>query len=172
MKKRKEMTDEQKAALVERLAKARAAKGTPQYKGVHQSVLDLPEEDPHSYKSIKRWIKTNKDLASSLSRDWRFNKTKGALAKSEMHKGYVRHLEYYLKHGDWISNWDGEYMEGRTKWKCVAMAYHPSGRPKRSIGVWYPDYMCEWTKELDIEERKMWGEYEEPKNTRRSKKKR
>ena len=87
MKKRKEMTDEQKAALVERLAKARAAKGTPQYKGVHQSVLDLPEEDPHSYKSIKRWIKTNKDLASSLSRDWRFNKTKGALAKSEMHKG-------------------------------------------------------------------------------------
>ena len=27
------------------------------------------------------------------------------------HQGYIRHCEYYLKHGDWIDDFYGEYQE-------------------------------------------------------------
>ena len=37
------------------------------------------------------------------------------------------------------------------------MAYYPDGRPKREIGVWYPDVRDVWTPELDNEERVAWG---------------
>ena len=37
------------------------------------------------------------------------------------------------------------------------MAYYPDGRPKREMGVWYPDVREEWTPELDNEERAAYG---------------
>ena len=27
--------------------------------------------------------------------------------------------------------------------------YHPDGTPKRSVGHWYPDIGCEWTREME-----------------------
>ena len=44
-------------------------------------------------------------------------------------------------------------MESRTKFKCISMAYYSDGRPKRSLGVWYPDVLKEWTIEDDDMER-------------------
>ena len=66
-KKRKPMTEEQKKAASERLAKARATKlaKNPDYgnAGVHSSVRELiPEHTLHPEK-VKNWIKTQKDLA-------------------------------------------------------------------------------------------------------------
>jgi hypothetical protein len=37
------------------------------------------------------------------------------------------------------------------------MAYYPNGRPKREVGVWYPDVRMEWTRELDAEEAANYG---------------
>ena len=40
---------------------------------------------------------------------------------------------------------------------CLAMAYYPNGKPKREMGVWYPDVRDEWTPELENEERLAYG---------------
>ena len=39
------------------------------------------------------------------------------------HSAYIRHCEWYLKHGDWIDDRYGEYQEKRMGWKVVV----PSG---------------------------------------------
>ena len=39
---------------------------------------------------------------------------KGAIAKYWSHQGYVRHCEYYLKHGDWVDDFYGEYQERQS----------------------------------------------------------
>ena len=49
-KKRKPMTEEQRQAAAERLAKAREAKGPAQYKNIHPDVVALPDEH---YLSLK-----------------------------------------------------------------------------------------------------------------------
>ena len=33
--------------------------------------------------------------------------------------------------------------------KCIAMAYNPDGTPKRTVGVFYPDLLAVWTKEME-----------------------
>ena len=64
-KKRKPMTEEQKVAAAERLAKAREAKGTPKHKNIHPSILAKPDDHFISLKKVRQWIKTQKGIASS-----------------------------------------------------------------------------------------------------------
>ena len=52
-KKRKPMTEEQRAAAIERLSKARAARGITGTKNVHPDVLALPEDHPLAYAKVK-----------------------------------------------------------------------------------------------------------------------
>lgn len=151
------MTDEQKEAARDRLAKARESKGPAQYKNIHPRVLALPDDDTFSMKNVKVWIKEAGSHASSLSKSWRWNKTKGTLAQSMMWKGYVRNLKYYLEDGDYIDDYYGPNMEHRVKWKCVAMAYHPSGQPKRNLNTFYPDQGITWTKGMQEWEDEEWG---------------
>ena len=42
----------------------------------------------------------------------------------------------------------GEDEEKKTQWKCVAMAYHADGTPKRTKGVYYPDINAVWVSDL------------------------
>ena len=65
-KKRKPMTEEQKAAAIERLAKARAARGITGTKNVHPDVLALPDDHPLAYAKVKEWLKYNQDLLKSI----------------------------------------------------------------------------------------------------------
>jgi len=117
-KKRKPMTEEQKVAAAERLAKAREAKGVAQYKSVHPSVIALPDINPLSYKNVRLWIKSNRDRAREYKRESNRN-VKGALAKYADCDGYVRQMQHYLKHGDWIGNFYGEHQEGTIRWKTI-----------------------------------------------------
>lgn len=152
VRKKRELTEEQKAAAIERLAKARAAKGPAQYKDIHPDVLALDEDDTFSMKNVRLWMKEAKARSASLNKDHRWNKVKGALSESLRLKGYVRHCEHYLKHGDWVSDYYGPNMEYKTVWKCVAMAYYPWGQPKRTKGVWYPDLgMAATQEQIDFE---------------------
>lgn len=151
-KRRKPMSDEQKAAAAERLAKAREKRlkeNPPEYKSIHPDVLARPDTDPWNHKTVKKWIKTQKELAASEKRNVRQN-VKGALAKLKSHEGYIRNLETYLRTGTWIDMFWGEYQEKKVKQVCLVMAYHPDGTPKRSVGVWYPD-VGEWTREMEEE---------------------
>ena len=115
-RKRKPMTPEQKAAAIERLAKAREAKGPAQHQNICPEVLAKPDDHPLSRKNVVSWIKTQKSLASAEKGNMRRN-VKGAIAKYWSHTGYVRHCEYYLKHGDWVDDFYGEYQERRIKWR-------------------------------------------------------
>ena len=121
-RRRKPMTPEQKAAAIERLAKAREAKGPAQHQNIHPEVLARPDDHFLSLKNVRQWIKSNKEQLSSLRGEVRRD-VKGAKSKFHSIEGYIRHMQHYLKHGDWIDNAYGEYQEKSVKW----MTIKPSG---------------------------------------------
>ena len=64
-----------------------------------------------------------KEIEGNSERNNMRRKVDGAIAKCADHSAYIRHCEWYLKHGDWIDDRDGEYQEKRMGWKVVV----PSG---------------------------------------------
>ena len=170
-KKRKPMTEEQKQAAAARLEKAREARAAknPDYgqSGIHESLRNLPEDHPAHPKKVKQWIKTQKELASSERRAVKQG-MKGAYSRQCTHEGYVRNLVKYLRDGDYVDDFYGEYMEHKIRWKCVAMAYYPDGTPKRSVGVWYPD-IGTYTQEMYDEDNSIVREPPKKKRKRRKK---
>ena len=84
-KPRKPMTEEQRAAASERLAKAREARAAknPNYgkSGVHESLRDLPDDHQLSPKRVKEWIKVQQDYAKSERAAVR-QKVKGCRSKT------------------------------------------------------------------------------------------
>ena len=151
-RKRKPMTEEQRAAAAERLKLARekrAKSNPPQYKNVHPDVLAKPEDDALSFQKVREWIKTNREKLPAIRQQVRSNQ-KGAIAQEAMIKGYIAHMEAYLKNGDWVSDFYGANMEKRMIRTCVAMAYDEDGNPKREKGVYYPDLGIVWGMEDDI----------------------
>ena len=93
-KKRKPMTPEQKVAAAERLAKARAARKPAKNESIHHSVLALDDDNVLSAKNVKSWIKSQRDLMSSLRYEVRKD-VKGAKAKYHSAEGYIRLLKHY-----------------------------------------------------------------------------
>ena len=149
---RKKLSEERKQELRDQLSAARKKKTPAEYKNVHRNVLAKPDDDPLSLKSIKKAIKHNKEKASSFLTN---SRRRGASPKQSIAdkinadgaKAYIRMMEHYLRTGDWISDFMGDDEEKKTQWKCVAMAYHEDGTPKRTKGVWYPDIQTVWTSE-------------------------
>jgi len=149
---RKQLSEERKQELRDQLTKARKKKAPAEYKNIHPSVLQRPDDDSLSVKSIKKWIKHNKEKASAYLAN---SRRRGASPKqaitdkinSENVKAYIRNMEHYLKSGDWISDFMGDNEEKKTQWKCIAMAYHADGTPKRTKGVYYPDINAVWVSE-------------------------
>lgn len=155
MAKRK-MTEQQRQAAIERLAKARAAKAPAQYKNIHQSVLDLDPDHWRSMHKVKEWIKNAKSRAQTEHQSHRMG-DKGALSRVMTWKAYANDLDNYLKTGDYTSDFSGMNMESRVQRRCVAMAYYPNGKPKRDIGTWYPDVCATWTPDMENDEREQFG---------------
>lgn len=152
-KRRKPMSPEQKAAAAERLALAREKRlkeNPPEYKSIHPSVLEKGDDDPLAHKKVKQWIKTQKSMLGPERSAVRAKVT-GSIAKVAKIEGYIRNMETYLKTGVWLDMFYGEYQQSKIKYKCLVMAYHPDGTPKRQVGVWYPDIQCEWTQEMEEE---------------------
>ena len=154
-KKRKPMSEEQRAAASERLAKAREkrAAANPDYgmSGIHPSVRDLPDAHHLHPSKVKQWIKTQKDLMSSERAAVRQN-VKGAIARLASHEGYVRDMQRYLRDGDWIGDYYGEYEEHKIGRRCIAQAYYwygpKKGEPKFDVGTYYPLLGAVYTKEM------------------------
>jgi len=128
VKKKRKMTEEQRAAAIERLAKARekrmANAGPPQ--NVHPDVYALPDEHSFSVKNVRKWIKTQKDLLSEARRAERA-KVKGAIAEVASIQAYIRHCEWYLRNGDWIDDFYGEHQESKIRWTTLVPAYDEDG---------------------------------------------
>ena len=146
---RKQLTEKRKQELRDQLSKARSKRSPAEYKNIHPKVLEIPDDDPLSLKSIKKSIKHSKDRAAAHSVN---SRRRGATPKqaitdkinSDNTKAYIRFMEHYLRTGDWISDFMGDDEEKKTQWKCVAMAYHADGTPKRTKGVFYPDINMVW----------------------------
>ena len=117
-KKRKPMTEEQKKAACERLAKARAAKPPAKKSSIHPTVLAKGDEHFLSAKNVQSWIKTQKEQLSEYRASVRRD-IKGAKAKLADCEGYIRHLQYYLRHGDYCDDRYGAYQEKRIKWQTI-----------------------------------------------------
>ena len=137
-RRRKPMTPEQKAAAIERLAKAREAKGPAQHQNICREVLARPDDHPLCLKNVRSWIKSTKEQITALRGEVRRD-VKGAKAKRCSAEAYIRDMKTYLRNGDWISYFYGEYEQHKTGLKCVAMAYNSDGTPKRDVGMWYQD---------------------------------
>ena len=139
---RKPMSEEQRAAAAKRLEKARAkrAEKNPDYghSGIHFSLRDLPDEHNAHPKKVKKWIKTQKELASA-ERAGVKQGIKGAIARLANHEGYIRNCQKYLRDGDWVDNFFGEHQERKIQWRSVAMAYDQDGEDKRKAGTFYQD---------------------------------
>ena len=154
-KKRKPMTEEQKVAAAERLAKAREVRAAknPDYgqSGIHPSLRDLSDDSPISPKKVKQWIKTQKDIMSSEKAAERQG-VKGARSRWKNAEAYIRDMNTYLRTGDWVSMFYGEHEQHKVKYKCVAMAYDKDGNPKRDVGTWYPD-IGTYTQEMFDEDK-------------------
>ena len=123
-KRRKPMSEEQRAAAAERLAIAREKRlreNPPKYKNVHPSVLAKPDDHTFSLKNVRQWIKTQKELVKKHKSDARMKQpVKGAIAKAASAEGYIRHCEAYLANGDWIHDFYGEFQESRVVWERIA----------------------------------------------------
>lgn len=130
-RKKRKLTEEQRAAAIERLAKARAKRGKPKYENYHPTVVALPDEHRFSLKTVRSWIKNNREKLGPLKAAVRQNQ-KGALAELKWVEGYIRDMEWYLRTGDWISNFWGEEQNKRIIWRTSVPAYDKDGNVKTS----------------------------------------
>ena len=154
VKKKRKLSEEAREKMRERLAAMRAKKKPADYKNVAQSVLNLPDEDKYSFKSVKEWIKHSKDLVSEYNKVARSRASSSQAAQkasnaADHKKVYIRELENYLKSGDYISYFSGQDENQKVIPRCIAMSFYPDGRPKRSEGVFYDDIATVWTRDMD-----------------------
>ena len=151
-KKRKPMSEEQRAAAAERLRLAREKKmkdTPPQYKSIHPSVLERDEDDNLNMKNVRAWIKVQKDMLTAERQNVR-NGIKGSIAKVEQIRGYIVSMENYLRTGTWTDMFWGEYQQNPVTPVCITMAYYDCGLPKRTVGTFYKDIARVWTENDDI----------------------
>lgn len=147
-KRTRKMTDEQRKAAGERLAKARAAKqaGQPKYLSYHESIRELPDDDTFSVKNVTEWLRYQKDVLQGM-RGYKDSKNPKERKQYTETSTYIDHLNKYLRTGVFSSVFYGKEGTTKIKYICRAMAYHKDGTPKRSEGVWYPDISTVWTSE-------------------------
>ena len=167
LKKKRKLSEEAKEKLRNRLAEMRAKTKPAEYKNISKKVLDLSDDDKYSFKNVKEWIKESKDKVAELSKIARSIKSaplekQKAAAGVDHKKAYIRYCEYYLKTGDWISMFSGANESQKVIPRCIAMAYHPDGTPKRSVGIFYPDINAVWTSGMDESEYVTQGNREYP----------
>ena len=148
-RKRKPMSEEQRAAATERLAKARA-KRVVKNTSVHPEVLALPDDHPMSYEKVKEWQKYNREHLKAIKHQ-AVSKDSKERAEYQMTASYVKNLSTYIKDKVWLDSRYGKLREHIMEHTCVAMAYDKDGQPKRNAGTYYPDIRMVWTRELQEE---------------------
>jgi len=149
-RKRKPMSEEQKKAAVERLAKAREARGADGSKSVHEDIRNLPEDHFLHWKKVKEWVKSCQDELKGMKsyKDSKVAKERGQYLDLEV---YISNMKKYLTGGVWSDYTYGERRESRVQKVCTAMSFYDDGTPKRTYGTWYPDIAQVWTPELEEE---------------------
>lgn len=151
VRKKRIMTEEQKQAARDRLAKARANRGPSTNKLIAENVRNLPDEDKLSLKNVRPWLKENKELLASM-RSFKDSKDSKERSSYQRVETYVSNIEAYLRSGVWLDLFYGSQQQNKIKQRVAlnGMAYYANGKPKRTVGVWYEDLAQEWTKEMEL----------------------
>ena len=146
-RKRKPMTEEQRQAAIERLAKARAKRGVTGSASIHPDLLDVDPESKIHWTKVKEWIKNGQEELRGIKS---YKESKDARQRQEYIslQTYIDNLKKFLSSGIYLDYRYGERREGRMQEVCLQLAYYPDGSPKRSVGVYYPDIGQIWTKEM------------------------
>ena len=118
-----------KQEVKERMAALRAKRKPPKLKGVHPSILALPDDNTFSHKNIKKWIETQQGIAKaagmierSRNRDVPQKERDKKMRERYAAEGYIRAMQRYLRTGDWDNMYFGEYEDHLTKWTVIAPA--------------------------------------------------
>lgn len=150
-RKKRELSQEQKDTLVERMKKAREARGNVQNLSVDESIRDLPAEHQLHPDKVKAWLKYQKEVFATL-RHCKDSKEASERALYIDTSTYIFNLQKYLSDGVYRDHRYGEEKQNSIRYRCVKMAYYPDGTPKRSVGVFYPDLGEEYSKEMEMED--------------------
>jgi len=150
-RKKRQMSDAQKEAAVARLAKARAAKGPSVNNQIDEDVRNLPDDDLFSVKNVRHWQTEAKNYLQSIKS---FKDSKSAAERSEYQQTetYIVNLGTYLRTGVYQDHRFGAERTGKVQLRSVKLAYYPDGRPKRSVGVYYPDLGEVYTQEMYLQD--------------------
>lgn len=149
-RKKRQLSEEQRAELRERLEKARAAKAPSKQISVHESIRNLPDTDNFAPPRVRGWIKATKERLQSM-RKWKNSKDAKERQAYITDEIYLGNLQAYLRTGIYLDNRWGAERQHSVKAKCIAMAYYPDGTPKRTVGTWYPD-IGTYTQEMADED--------------------
>jgi len=150
-RKKRQLSEEQRAELRERLEKARASKAPAKQLSIHESIRNLPDTDSFAPARVRGWIRATKERMQSM-RKWKKSKDKNEYQAYLTEEIYLGNLQAYLRTGIYLDNRWGAERQHAVKYRCVAMAYYSDGTPKRTVGTWYPDigtYTQEMADEYD-----------------------
>ena len=117
-KKRKPMTEEQKAKARENLAKARAARAPAKNSSIHPDVAALPEDHPLSADKVKAWLKYNKDKLKSIKHQ-KDSKESKLRMEYQITENYVKNLGVYLRDNVWLDHRYGERGENKMEYITI-----------------------------------------------------
>lgn len=155
-RKRKPMTEEQRAAAVERLAKAREARGHDGSASVHPSLLEMDEDSAIHWRKVREWVKEiNVELRAKKHQ--RLSKDSKERQEYQTLEAYLGNLRRYLDNGEWVDMYYGRHREHKMNTICIAMAYHPDGSPKRNVGTFYSDIGDVYTQEMKDNDDRVYG---------------
>jgi hypothetical protein len=149
------MSEEQRAAAVERLAKAREARGHDGSASVHPDLLNIPEDSPVHWKKVRQWVK---EITQELNakKALRLSKESKDRLEYQTLEVYLGNLKRYLDTGVWLDHRYGRHREGKTNTIVTTIAYHADGRPKRTVGHFYRD-IGEYTQEMKEYDDRVYG---------------
>jgi len=143
-RRRRPLTEEQKQAARERLAKARAAKAAKRKGmqeasipyGVDPSVAALPDDNELSLKNVRSWIKHNQQILRTLSAN---SSERRERMQYQVIDTFITNLKTYIRTGVYLDHRWGIDHDKPMMQRCLHMAYDANGNVKRQRGVWYPD---------------------------------
>ena len=113
-KRTRNITEEQREALRQRMVEMRKKRKPAEYKNIHHTVLSKPENDKLSMKNVKEWIKEAKSTHATCKEcSWsngikthRFSNVKWRCLNPQ--KAYnVRNGALSQRSGDWIAQFYG-----------------------------------------------------------------
>ncbi len=89
---------------------------------MYEKVEKLPDDHFLSPKKVNEWIRYTKNEMKGCRKD-------DPIRYANL-QAYIREMNHYLQHGDWISDVYGMNGDRKMKWKKVVPAYDSEGFQK------------------------------------------